>query len=87
MFASCAVVDLSQHQNPDALIERAFDGLGVNDPQFMPPPEQTADALGDIEIGREIAAIGKDYLAGRSEFESGQQSLEEVYRRRIARDH
>ena len=85
--APCAVVDFGQHQNRDALVERAFDGLGVDDLQFMTPPEQAADALGDVEIGREIAAVGKDDLARRSEFESGGQRLEEVYRGRIARDH
>ena len=71
MPAPGAVVDFGQHQNRDGLVERAFDGLRVDDLQFMTPPEQATDALGDIEIGREIAAVGKDDLARRSEFESG----------------
>ena len=71
MPATGAVVDFGQHQNRDGFVERAFDGLGVDDLQFMTPLKQAADALGDIEIGRKIAAVGKDNLARRSEFESG----------------
>ena len=65
-----AVVDFGQHQNRDGLVEPAFDGLWINDLQFMTPPQQATDALSDIKIGREIAAVGNDDSARRSEFES-----------------
>ena len=57
-------------QNRDGLVERAFDGLRVNDLQFMTPPQQATDASG-IKIGQEIAAVLEMMtLQGRSEFES-----------------
>ena len=65
-----AVVDLGQHENRDGLVEPAFDGLRVNDLQFVTPPQQATDALSDIKIGREIAAVGNDDSTRRSEFES-----------------
>ena len=82
-----AVVDLRQHHRGDAIVERALDRLGFDNLELMPPREKSADALGDIEVGREISAVGKDDLARRRELEGRRQRLEEIDRGGVACDH
>ena len=82
-----AIVDLGEHQHRDALVERVLDRLGLDDLQLVAAVEHAHEALGHIEVGREIAAVGKDHAPFRPEIKGRGERLEHLDRERVADSH
>ena len=64
MQAAGAIVDLGEHQDRDGLVHRLSDLFGRDYFQLVAAVEGSDHALRDVEIGREIAAVGEVRLAG-----------------------
>jgi hypothetical protein len=91
-----AVVDVGQHHDGDPRVERGEEvvrsGFGVGVEQLQLEALRTGQRVGDVEVGRKVAALGDDEPAlGRSvcnDHRCGRgQHLEQIHRGRIAHYH
>ena len=84
--AAAAVVDVRQHQQRDLVGQVQGKVGGVDQAQLQPGGD--GDALGDVEVGREVAALGEEHGApgsvGLLQRDGGAQRLEQVDRGRVA---
>ena len=89
VHAAAAVVDVSQHQQRDVAAPEAFPERLVLE-QLEPPAVLPAHALGDVEVGREVAAFGDDHAARRRvlahDLRRRRQHLVEIDRGRVGDD-
>ena len=81
------VVDLGQHQNGDVPVDRIRNRLRLDDLQAVSSAEQLDEAIGHVEIGREVAAVAEDDAAIGNELDRGPQQLEQIDRDGVAGDH
>ena len=63
--AAGAVVDIGEHQHGERRRRSPRRSLGGDLPQLVAIAEQIGEAVGDVEVGREIAGLGQDDLALR----------------------
>jgi hypothetical protein len=78
--AAGAVVHLREHQHRGAFVDRCGQVVGLHEHQLRAPLAR--QAVGDVEIGREVRALGDDAQArgrvGAGNGQRGAQHLEEV---------
>ncbi len=83
-----AVVDLVDQHHRHGVVDQPLDVRAVH---ALEPHRHVRtgrhDALDDVEIGREAAALGDDDVALRPEAKTGMQSLVEIERGGVAGDH
>ena len=72
------VIDLREHDNSHRLVNGRRYRVAFNQPQFMALVEQSAQALGDIQIGGEVADLRHDDFACWAHVERRRQHLEQI---------
>ena len=87
MQATGSIIDLRDQRNCHAIVQCGFNFLRVNQPKFISMSQRGIDALRDVEIRGEIAALGKNHIARtvvvRRKRQRACEQLEDVDRRRV----
>ncbi len=85
MFAPRPVIDLGQHQHGDRIIQRIGHIFGGDRLEAVIWAQSTAQALGHIEIGGEVAGIGQNNAALWVHLEGRGHRLIDLDRQRVAK--
>ena len=82
-----AVVHLGQHQHRDTLVQGLGDRFRRHQTQLVAAAEGVHEALGHVEVGREVTVVGEDDLPPGPELERGGERLVHLDGKRVAHHH
>ena len=82
-----AVVHLGQHQHRDTLVQGLGDCFRRYQTQLVAAAEGVHEALGHVEVGREVTVVGEDDLPPGPELERGGERLVHLDGKRVAHHH
>jgi len=80
------VVDVGQHENGDAAVQRLVELGSLHHAQGVIPIEQLDQALGNVQVGRKVLLFRENEVTPRLDPQGARQQLEEVDRRAVGRN-
>ena len=78
---------MGEHDDADIWPDGVGDRITRHRAQFAGVPQQRDQALGDVEVGREVSGLRQDHTAVRTEAERRAEQLEHVDRRGVGGNH
>src|SRR6202162_5892550 len=81
------VVDMGQHEDRDATVERRLDLGTLDGANDVVATEKVDQSVRDVEVGWEVRCLRQDEMPSRLDAERTREQLEKVYGGAVSDDH